>query len=124
MAHSCLAATICDGRISVRRDPSISRCRICSGAANDWSIAGSRREKRSADSAAQTARDAIETLSSKLTPALATIWQSAGIHRLRIAPDGMLNLVPFSALSDGRGHFLVERFATSYVSAGRDLVGA
>jgi CHAT domain-containing protein len=33
----------------------------------------------------------------------------------------MLNLVPFSALSDGHGHFLVERFATSYVSAGRDL---
>ncbi len=93
-------------------------------AANDWSIAGSRREKRSADSAAQTARDAIETLSSKLTPTLATIWQSAGIHRLRIAPDGMLNLVPFSALSDGRGHFLVERFATSYVSAGRDVSAA
>jgi CHAT domain-containing protein/Tfp pilus assembly protein PilF len=91
------------------------------GAANDWSVARARSEKRSADSAAQTAHDAVEALSSKLAPALSPIWQGAGIHRLRIAPDGMLNLVPFSALSDGHGHFLVERFATSYVSAGRDL---
>jgi len=91
------------------------------GAANNWSVARVRGEKRNADSAAQTARDAMKTLSSKLTPALSAIWQDAGIHRLRIAPDGMLNLVPFSALSDGRGHFLVERLAASYVSAGRDL---
>jgi CHAT domain-containing protein len=41
------------------------------------------------------------------------------VRRLRIAPDGMLTLVPFEALSDG--HPLLERFATSYVSAGRDL---
>jgi CHAT domain-containing protein len=43
-------------------------------------------------------------------------------HRLRISPDGMLTLVPFAALSDSRGHFLIERFAISYLSAGRDLV--
>jgi CHAT domain-containing protein/tetratricopeptide (TPR) repeat protein len=90
-------------------------------AANDWSLARSRSEKRSADSAARTASDAMATLSSKLAPVLSPIWQSAGIHRLRIAPDGMLNLVPFHALSDGRGHFLIERVATSYVSAGRDI---
>jgi CHAT domain-containing protein len=91
------------------------------GAANDWSVARGRSEKRSSDTAAQTAHDAMRALSSKLTPALSAIWQGVGIHRLRIAPDGMLNLVPFGALSDGRGHFLIERFATSYVSAGRDL---
>ena len=84
------------------------------GAANDWSVARSRGEKRSADAAAQTARDAMETLSSKLSPALSPLWQAGGVHRLRIAPDGMLNLVPFSAISDGHGHFLIERFATSY----------
>ena len=91
------------------------------GAANDWSAARARNEKRNADSAAQTAHDAMQTLSSTLAPALASAWHGAGIHRLRIAPDGMLNLVPFGALSDGPGHFLIERFATSYVSAGRDL---
>jgi CHAT domain-containing protein/tetratricopeptide (TPR) repeat protein len=94
------------------------------GAANDWSVATSRREKRSADSAAGTAHGAKEALSSKLAPAFAPIWQGAGVHRLRIAPDGMLNLVPFSALSDGRGHFLIERVAISYVSAGRDLAAS
>src|SRR6185437_13045717 len=31
--------------------------------------------------------------------------------------------VPFAALSDGRGHSLIDHFAISYVSAGRDLVG-
>ncbi|MGB6943173.1 MAG: CHAT domain-containing tetratricopeptide repeat protein [Bryobacteraceae bacterium] len=91
------------------------------GAANDWSVARTRGEKRNADSAAQTAHDAMETLSAKLAPALPAIWQGAGVHRLRIAPDGMLNLVPFAALSDSRGHFLIEHFATSYVSAGREL---
>jgi len=94
------------------------------GAANDWSVANSRREKRSAETAAQTARGAMDALSSKLAPALSPVWQGAGIHRLRIAPDGMLNLVPFSALSDGRGHFLIERVATSYVSAGRDIAAS
>ena len=94
------------------------------GAANDWSVASARREKRSADSAAGTARDAMEGLSSKLAPAFSPIWKDAGIHRLRIAPDGMLNLVPFSALSDGRGHYLIEHVATSYVSAGRDLAAS
>lgn len=91
------------------------------GATNDWSVARARSEKRSSDSAAQTAHDAMETLSAKLAPALSAIWRDPGIHRLRIAPDGMLNLVPFSALSNGNGHFLVELVAISYVSAGRDL---
>ncbi len=91
------------------------------GAANDWSVARTRNEKRNADSAAQTAHDAMETLSAKLAPALSAIWPRAGVHRLRIAPDGMLNLVPFAALFDSQGHFLIEHFATSYVSAGREL---
>jgi len=34
----------------------------------------------------------------------------------------MLTLVPFGALSDSHGHFLIERFAISYLSAGRDLI--
>ncbi len=88
-------------------------------AANDWSVALTRHEKRSADAAAQTARDAIGTLSSKLRPVFASIPSS--VNRLRLAPDGMLNLVPFSALRDGGGHFLIERFAIGYLSAGRDL---
>ena len=87
-------------------------------AAGDWSTARARNEKRNADSAAQTARDAMATLSSKLAPLL----PSRGFRRLRVAPDGMLNLVPFAALSDRKGHFWIEQLAISYLSAGGDLV--
>jgi len=94
------------------------------GAANDWSAARARGEQRSADSAAGTARDAMEILSSRLAPVLTPLRQGSGVHRLRIDPDGMLNLVPFAALSDGQGHYLIERAAISYLSAGRDLAAA
>jgi CHAT domain-containing protein len=41
---------------------------------------------------------------------------------LVISPDGALNLVPFEALVDGRGAYLIERYETSYVTSGRDLL--
>src|SRR5262249_20794739 len=40
---------------------------------------------------------------------------------LVISPDGALNLVPFEALVDERGAYLIERYETSYVTSGRDL---
>ena len=39
-----------------------------------------------------------------------------------LSPDGSLNLVPFAALVDESGRFLVERFAFDYVTSGRDLL--
>ena len=90
-------------------------------AANDWSVALAGRETRSAQASEETARDALKALSDKLRPVIAALAQWKGAGRLRIAPDGMLNLVPFGALLDARGRYLVERFATSYVSAGREL---
>ena len=89
--------------------------------ANDWSVSLAGKETRSAEAVSETARDALGTLSKQLGPLIAQWMQKKEVSRLRIAPDGMLNLVPFAALSDGRGHFLVERFAISYVSEARDL---
>lgn len=43
-------------------------------------------------------------------------------RRLLISPDGDLNLVPFEALVDARGRYLVERYAISYLTSGRDLL--
>ncbi len=43
-------------------------------------------------------------------------------ERLLIAPDGQLHLIPFEALVDEAGHYLVERFAITYLSSGRDLL--
>ncbi|HEX3747881.1 MAG TPA: CHAT domain-containing tetratricopeptide repeat protein [Bryobacteraceae bacterium] len=91
------------------------------GAANDWSVARTRGEQRNAQAAAQTARDAMATLSAKLAPALPL---AVSVHRLRIAPDGMLNLVPFAALSGAHGGFLIEKAAIDFLSASRDLAAA
>jgi CHAT domain-containing protein len=92
-------------------------------AANDWSVALAGNEKRAARTAEETAGDALRTLSQKLNPLIVSLAQRKGAYRVRVASDGMLNLVPFAALSDGRGHSLIDHFAISYVSAGRDLVG-
>jgi hypothetical protein len=42
--------------------------------------------------------------------------------QLLISPDGALNLVPFAALTDERGRFLLERYSLSYLTSGRDLL--
>jgi CHAT domain-containing protein len=43
-------------------------------------------------------------------------------RHVMVAPDGALNLVPFAALVDERGSYLIEDWSFSYVSTGRDLV--
>jgi CHAT domain-containing protein/Tfp pilus assembly protein PilF len=42
--------------------------------------------------------------------------------QLLISPDGALNLIPFEALVDERGQYLVERYSIHYLTAGRDLL--
>ena len=39
-----------------------------------------------------------------------------------LSPDGALNLVPFAALVDEGGRYLVESYAFSYLTSGRDLL--
>ena len=45
-----------------------------------------------------------------------------GAQRLFISPDGALNLVPFAALHDQTGRYLVESHEISYLTSGRDLL--
>lgn len=45
-----------------------------------------------------------------------------GERRLLISPDGQLNLIPFGALRDEDGRYLLERFSFTYLSSGRDLL--
>ena len=45
-----------------------------------------------------------------------------GATRLLISPDGELNLVPFEALVDEHGRYLIQRYAMSYLTSGRDLL--
>lgn len=45
-----------------------------------------------------------------------------GAERLLVSPDGALNLVPFAALVDENGKYLVERYDIVYLTSGRDLL--
>jgi CHAT domain-containing protein len=42
--------------------------------------------------------------------------------QLLISPDGDLNLIPFQALLDEQGHYLLQRYSIGYLTAGRDLL--
>ena len=42
--------------------------------------------------------------------------------QLLVSPDGELNLIPFEALVDERGHYLIERYSFTYLTSGRDLL--
>jgi CHAT domain-containing protein len=43
-------------------------------------------------------------------------------NHLLVSPDGSLNLIPFEALMDEHQRYLVERYAITYLTSGRDLL--
>jgi CHAT domain-containing protein/Tfp pilus assembly protein PilF len=45
-----------------------------------------------------------------------------GAARVLLSPDGALNVIPFGALIDEQGRFLIERFDFTYLTSGRDLL--
>ena len=53
-------------------------------------------------------------------PLTSTIGESKQIF---LSPDGSLNLIPFEALQDDKGRYLIETHTFHYVSAGRDIAG-
>jgi len=58
-----------------------------------------------------------------MRPVLALAPSGLGkTRRLLIAPDGLLNLVPFAALVDRQWRYLIERYSISYLTSGRDLL--
>jgi CHAT domain-containing protein len=46
----------------------------------------------------------------------------SGVDKVILSPDGSLNLVPFAALIDKEGRFLVERSLVAYANTGRELL--
>ena len=42
--------------------------------------------------------------------------------QLLVSPDGELNLMPFAALVDEQGRYLIERYSFAYLTSGRDLL--
>src|SRR5439155_17589603 len=88
------------------------------GAAIDRDVERLRKQVSAADEMRKTARILHDRLFAPLRPLL------GDARRVVISPDGALNLLPFGALSDEEGRWLVERFSISYVTSGRDLLRA
>lgn len=61
-------------------------------------------------------RDLNERIMGSIRPLI------TGARRLLVSPDGDLNLVPFEALLDQEGHYLVQGYSVSYLTTGRDLL--
>jgi tetratricopeptide (TPR) repeat protein len=66
--------------------------------------------------ARERARDLDDRLIAPLVPHL------KGAQGLLIAPDGVVDLVPFGELVDVEGRYLVERYELTYLRSGRDLL--
>ena len=64
----------------------------------------------------QTAREMDEKILAPLRPLL------DDAKHLLVSPDGALNLIPFEALVDEKGSYLVENYEFTYLTSGRDLV--
>jgi CHAT domain-containing protein len=47
---------------------------------------------------------------------------AGGAKHLLISPDGPLNLIPFEALVDEQGRYLLENYLIGYLTSGRDLL--
>ncbi|MDP3284559.1 MAG: CHAT domain-containing protein, partial [Desulfobacterales bacterium] len=45
------------------------------------------------------------------------------VKEVFISPDGNLNLIPFEALQDPQGRYLIEDYTFNYLAAGRDIAG-
>jgi CHAT domain-containing protein/Tfp pilus assembly protein PilF len=71
-----------------------------------------------------TRRDDVKPLSRKLDEMVMVPVRKvlADNSTVLIAPDGLLNLVPFGALVDDQGKFLIERYSFVYLTSGRDLL--
>lgn len=68
------------------------------------------------DRATDLGRALYDLTMAKIAPKL------GGATNILIAPDGALNVVPFSALVDDAGGFLIEKYTFTYLTSGRDLL--
>jgi CHAT domain-containing protein len=68
------------------------------------------------DRATDLGRALYDLTMAKIAPKL------GGSTNILIAPDGALNVVPFSALVDDKKEFLIKKYTFTYLTSGRDLL--
>jgi CHAT domain-containing protein len=93
---------------------------VCLGDANDVERAIERFREALRDPATDAASPA-RTLDRIVMEPVRELLDGTVSHLL-ISPDGALNLVPFEALVDQQQRYLIERYAVSYLTTGRDLL--
>jgi CHAT domain-containing protein len=106
----------------LRRQGEIQWKEMGEAKAIDEAVAGLRKALR--DPARADVRRLARAVDDKIMRPVRTLLGAipGGTRRLLIAPDGLLNLIPFAALVDERGQYLVERYTISYLTSGRDLL--
>jgi CHAT domain-containing protein len=68
------------------------------------------------DGVADLGKSLYDLTMAKIAPKL------GGSTNILIAPDGALNVVPFSALVDENNNFLIKKYTFTYLTSGRDLM--
>ncbi|MFN2514930.1 MAG: tetratricopeptide repeat protein [Pyrinomonadaceae bacterium] len=68
----------------------------------------------------ENAKQAGRALDERVMRPIRTILGNT--FRLLISPDGTLNLIPFAALVDEKNQYLIESYAITYLTSGRDLL--
>ncbi len=72
------------------------------------------------DPSRRDVRQLARAVDEKLMRPVRALAGDAG--RLLVSPDGALNLIPFGALVDEDGRYLVEDYSITYLTSGRDLL--
>ncbi|MCC5639842.1 CHAT domain-containing protein [Nostoc sp. CHAB 5844] len=75
---------------------------------------------RAALATGKTFKKLARTLDQKLIAPIRPLLDNA--RHILISPDGQLTLIPFEALIDEQDKFLIQRYAFSYLTSGRDLL--
>ncbi len=102
----------------IRQRQGVGWCDLGDAKAIDDAIEGWRRALR--DPKRSDVRQLSRAVDEKvMRPVRALIGNTT---QLLLSPDGALNLIPFEALLDEEGRFLIERYSSSYLTSGRDLL--
>ncbi len=72
------------------------------------------------DAARGDAREFARSLDEKVMQPIRALLGDA--TQLLVSPDGELNLIPFAALVDEQGRYLIQRYSFTYLTSGRDLL--
>jgi CHAT domain-containing protein len=105
----------------LRRDGSVSWVDLGEASVIDRNVAGLRKalnDSQLTDPA--TIRQIARALDAKLMLPVRKLLGNT--RHVLLSPDGALNLLPFGALVDERGRYLIENYSFTYLTSGRDLL--